>query len=385
MTIDEFVARFAEEPGYLDFARVGPLSAAAAEEAIALIAGARSVPGSAASTRSRDAGRAASRRGVRASPGSPPTRSSSSRTRRRASCTRCSASPAASRSRRPSSRACRSRRCARRRRCTRAARSGSRPTTARSRPARSATSSSRNVVAVAVSLVDFRTGYLVDLEGIRQVIGDRLLIVDATQGFGVVDAPYEVADVVADRWAEVVPGRLGHRLPGALRPRARAPHARCSRGSPPPSEGKPLGRGAAARARGAARVPGHRTPTRSPQARFAAGLEEIAAVGVADDQRRGRRTGQPRSSTSPTSSRSPWCRSRDERERAGIVVLEPPSRAADGARRVPAQPRRHRHGARHGQVRLSLHADDRRRDARRCCAPRSSRSRRARAVPTPSR
>ncbi len=53
-----------------------------------------------------------------------------------------------------------------------------------------------SVVAVAVSLVDFRTGYLIDLEGIRQVIGDRLLIVDASQGFGVVDAPYAVADVV---------------------------------------------------------------------------------------------------------------------------------------------------------------------------------------------
>lgn len=54
-----------------------------------------------------------------------------------------------------------------------------------------------STVAVAVSLVDFRTGHLVDLEGIRQVIGDRLLIVDAIQGFGVVDAPYELADVVA--------------------------------------------------------------------------------------------------------------------------------------------------------------------------------------------
>lgn len=54
-----------------------------------------------------------------------------------------------------------------------------------------------SVTAVAVSLVDYRTGYVSDLEGIRQVIGDRLLIVDAIQGFGVVDAPYEVADVVA--------------------------------------------------------------------------------------------------------------------------------------------------------------------------------------------
>jgi selenocysteine lyase/cysteine desulfurase len=54
-----------------------------------------------------------------------------------------------------------------------------------------------NEVAVAVSLVDHRTGYLADLEGIRQVIGDRLLIVDAAQGFGVVDVPWELADVIA--------------------------------------------------------------------------------------------------------------------------------------------------------------------------------------------
>jgi len=56
---------------------------------------------------------------------------------------------------------------------------------------------------VAVSLVDSRTGYLADIDGIRQVIGDRLLIVDAVQGFGVVDAPYEVADVViagGEKW-----------------------------------------------------------------------------------------------------------------------------------------------------------------------------------------
>lgn len=54
-----------------------------------------------------------------------------------------------------------------------------------------------SVVAVCVSLVDYRTGHLVDLEGIRQVIGDRLLIVDAIQGVGVVEAPWELADVIA--------------------------------------------------------------------------------------------------------------------------------------------------------------------------------------------
>ncbi|MFD4958640.1 aminotransferase class V-fold PLP-dependent enzyme [Microbacterium sp. NPDC058389] len=50
--------------------------------------------------------------------------------------------------------------------------------------------------AVAVSLVDFRTGYRTDLSALRDVIGDRLLIVDAVQGFGMVDADYLAADVV---------------------------------------------------------------------------------------------------------------------------------------------------------------------------------------------
>ena len=50
--------------------------------------------------------------------------------------------------------------------------------------------------ALAVSLVDFRTGYRTDLTALREVIGDRLLIVDAMQGFGVVEADYAAADVV---------------------------------------------------------------------------------------------------------------------------------------------------------------------------------------------
>lgn len=53
------------------------------------------------------------------------------------------------------------------------------------------------VTAVAVSHVDFRTGYRVDLEALRDVIGpDRLLIVDAVQSFGIVDDDFSVADVV---------------------------------------------------------------------------------------------------------------------------------------------------------------------------------------------
>lgn len=52
------------------------------------------------------------------------------------------------------------------------------------------------VGAVAVSAVDDRTGHLIDLEGIRQVVGDRLLIVDASQALGVVELPWGLADVI---------------------------------------------------------------------------------------------------------------------------------------------------------------------------------------------
>lgn len=55
-----------------------------------------------------------------------------------------------------------------------------------------------DTTAVVLSLVDFRTGYRADLGAIRDVIGeDRLLIVDAIQGFGVIDADYSAADVIA--------------------------------------------------------------------------------------------------------------------------------------------------------------------------------------------
>lgn len=54
-----------------------------------------------------------------------------------------------------------------------------------------------DVTALAVSHVDFRTGYRADLAALREVIGpDRLLIVDAVQSFGIVDTDFRVADVV---------------------------------------------------------------------------------------------------------------------------------------------------------------------------------------------
>ncbi|MFD8499743.1 aminotransferase class V-fold PLP-dependent enzyme [Amycolatopsis sp. NPDC059657] len=53
-----------------------------------------------------------------------------------------------------------------------------------------------DISVVSVSAVDFRTGYRADLGGIREAIGDRLLVVDGIQGFGVIEAPWEAADVL---------------------------------------------------------------------------------------------------------------------------------------------------------------------------------------------
>ncbi|HEY3709224.1 MAG TPA: aminotransferase class V-fold PLP-dependent enzyme [Amycolatopsis sp.] len=52
------------------------------------------------------------------------------------------------------------------------------------------------ITTVSVSAVDFRTGYRADLAALREVVGDRLLVVDGIQGFGVTEAPWEVADVL---------------------------------------------------------------------------------------------------------------------------------------------------------------------------------------------
>ncbi|MBO9626305.1 MAG: aminotransferase class V-fold PLP-dependent enzyme [Microbacterium sp.] len=55
-----------------------------------------------------------------------------------------------------------------------------------------------DVTAVAVSHVDFRTGFRIDLAALREAIGpDRLLVLDAVQSFGVIDVDYAAADVVA--------------------------------------------------------------------------------------------------------------------------------------------------------------------------------------------
>lgn len=63
-------------------------------------------------------------------------------------------------------------------------------------PAAVAAALTPDTTVVSVSAVDFRTGYRADLGALREVVGDRLLVVDGIQGVGVVDEPWEVADVL---------------------------------------------------------------------------------------------------------------------------------------------------------------------------------------------
>ncbi|ROQ38516.1 selenocysteine lyase/cysteine desulfurase [Frondihabitans sp. PhB188] len=175
--------------------------------------------------------------------------------------------------------------------------------------------------AVAVSLVDYRTGYKVDLEGIRDVIGDRLLIVDAIQGFGVTEAPYEVADVVVaggQKWVRAGWGTgflgLSERAATDLVPLISGvsgtivPLGGSYDEVPPPLQG-------------AAAFQVTRCDPIA-QARFATALEGIADAGV----------GQIAGAIALTVSAVidiadefaiPVVSSRDETERAGIVVLQP--------------------------------------------------------------
>ncbi len=176
-----------------------------------------------------------------------------------------------------------------------------------------------NTAAVAVSLVDSRTGYLADIDGIRQVIGDRLLIVDAIQGFGVVDAPYEVADVVVaggQKWVRSGWGTgflaLSERAIDHLTPVFSG------------FTGTDLVESwdAVVEPSHSARAFSLSNPDLVAEARFAAGLEEIVSVGVAainDAIADGVETLLNLADEFAI----PVASSRSADERAGIVVLEP--------------------------------------------------------------
>jgi selenocysteine lyase/cysteine desulfurase len=179
-----------------------------------------------------------------------------------------------------------------------------------------------SVAAVAVSLVDFRTGYVADLEGIRQVIGDRILIIDATQGFGIVDAPYELADAVVaggQKWIRSGWGTgflaLSDRAAQALVP-VLSGFSATEGGELPLDEVQAPRSGVGAFA--------ITNPDPIAQARFAVALEEIAEVGVpainASISEKVRRVLEIADEYA-----IPVVSPRDPSERAGIVVIEPPA------------------------------------------------------------
>jgi selenocysteine lyase/cysteine desulfurase len=209
----------------------------------------------------------------------------------------------------------------------------------------------KSVAAVSVSLVDFRTGYLADLEGIRQVIGDRILIVDATQGFGVVDAPYDVADVVVaggQKWVRAGWGTgflaLSDRAAQVLVP-VFSGFSATEDGELPLDEVQPPPNGVGAFE--------FTNPDPLAQARFAIALEEIAEVGVpvineSISEKVARIIDLADEYAVPVVS------PRNSSERAGIVVIEPP---ADQLTVMTAS--LFNHGVttttREGRVRLSPH------------------------------
>ena len=53
-----------------------------------------------------------------------------------------------------------------------------------------------STVAIAISQVDYQTGYRCDLEGLRELAGEALLIVDSVQALGALRSPMPHADIV---------------------------------------------------------------------------------------------------------------------------------------------------------------------------------------------
>ena len=178
-----------------------------------------------------------------------------------------------------------------------------------------------STAAVAVSLVDFRSGYLADLEGIRQVIGDRLLVVDAIQGFGVVDAPFQVADVIVSGGQKWVRAGWGTGFL-ALSDRALERLTPVFSGFAGTDVELPLD--AVLPPAQDARAYAISNPSPIAEARLAGALEQIAAVGV----------DQIAAAVSEKAARLietadqfgiPVVSPREANERAGIVVLRPPA------------------------------------------------------------
>ncbi|HEV7183067.1 MAG TPA: aminotransferase class V-fold PLP-dependent enzyme [Leifsonia sp.] len=173
--------------------------------------------------------------------------------------------------------------------------------------------------AVAVSLVDSRTGYLADIDGIRQVIGDRLLIVDAIQGFGVVDAPYSVADVVVSggqKWTRAGWGT------GFLALSERALEYLTPVFSGFTGTGRSETFDEVLEPSASAQAFSVSNPDPVAQARLAAALEEVAAVGIGTVNEAMADNVEAIVALADEYA-IPVASSRNPAERAGIVVLQP--------------------------------------------------------------
>ncbi|MDT0156615.1 aminotransferase class V-fold PLP-dependent enzyme [Microbacterium sp. ARD32] len=137
-----------------------------------------------------------------------------------------------------------------------------------------------DVTAVAVSHVDYRTGYRADLPALRDLLGpDRLLIVDAVQSFGVVDEDWTAADVIAGhgyKWLRAGRGtgfaRFSPRASECIRPVLSGITGIASDGPftgavPPPASG--------------ARAYSTSVPDHLAAVRLATALDEVRRAGVA--------------------------------------------------------------------------------------------------------
>jgi selenocysteine lyase/cysteine desulfurase len=206
-------------------------------------------------------------------------------------------------------------------------------------------------MAVLVSAVDGRTGAVVDLDGIRQVIGDRLLIVDAVQALGAVDLPWAAADVIAcggQKWLRAgwgtgflaVSDRAANRLTPVLSGKGGIGDDDGWDHVPPPVDG--------------AQGMQISAPDQVAAARLAAALEDLAQAGPAAVAARiGERVAAVIALADEFG--IPVVSPRAEAERAGIVVVEPqPDRLTALTAAL------FNHGVsvtiRDGRVRLSPHA-----------------------------
>lgn len=211
-----------------------------------------------------------------------------------------------------------------------------------------------SVVAVAVSLVDYRTGHLIDLEGIRQVIGDRLLIVDAIQGVGVVEAPWELCDVIVaggQKWLRAGYGTGFLALSDRAREQLTPVWSGWNAIDDPLADG-PVHEIVAPHPTARAFRVGYADPV--AQARLAGAVEEVVAVGVGVIRDRV----LDRASAIIAAADEvglPVGSPRDDAERAGIVVIDPPTEQLSILTAAL-----HNHGVsatvRGGRVRLGPHA-----------------------------